>query len=422
MARAACAAAVLALALPTAPAVASPSAPASPSPSTNPSSLPQVSVFPGTDAECVQSSATITRTPWTEVSLGLERARELDEGAGTTVAVLAPGVSADGPALSGAVTGGGGDDCHGYGTFLAGIVAARPVPGSGITGVAPAAEVVGVATGDTETGVATADQIASSIGDSVDAGADVVLVGTAAGEGSGALDDAVAAATEADVLVVAPATTVNSQGDPVPGHPAQHGSALSVGSFDPNGAPVAASPVPMPDGEGTARTDVTAPGALVVGVGPDGGHYMSSGDGTAAAFAAGTAALVRSHAPDLSAAQVRERLMATAYGPVMGADSAAVGRGPIDPVAALTNSPEDRPTPAAVSGNRFTATPPSASWDPPTTIAVSGVSALLVIGCAMGAVVLRRGRSRSWRPAAAGEEITPAGDGSEHQGRPNGRD
>ncbi|GAA4945796.1 type VII secretion-associated serine protease mycosin [Streptomonospora halophila] len=414
-ARAACAA-VLALVLPTAPAAASPgvspsadSSGAPSSPSTDPRALPQISAFPGTDAECVQSSATVSRRPWTGVSLGLEQARELDDGSGTTVAVLAPRISASPEALSDAVTGTSGEDCSGYGTFLAGVVGARPVSGSGFTGVAPAAEIVGIPVGNPRSGAVTAGEIASGIGDAVDAGADVVLVGTAAWEGAGALDDAVAAAASADALVVAPAS-VTPQGETLPGHPAQHPEVLSVGSYDPKGEPVLVSPLPLDGGGETARTDVTAPGSRVMGVGPDGGHYVGGGDGVAAAFAAGTAALVRSREPDLSAAEVRERLMATARGATLGASGEAVGRGPIDPVAALTNSPE-RGEPPAGGGARFVAAPPpEGTWDAPVTIAIAGGAGLVVVFCALGAVVLRRGRARAWRPAAADEQISPAPD------------
>ncbi len=385
----------------------------SPSPSTNPEALPEIPPFTEPDADCAESSSTVTQPPWTAVSLGLSEAHTLTKGEETTVAVLVTGLSADTPALSGAVSGGGGrEDCHGYGTFLAGIVAARSVPDSEFTGVAPEAEVAGVGTGDNETGVATAEEIASSIGDAVDEGADVVLVGAAAPEGSGALDDAVADATADDVLVVAPATAAaQAQEDPYPGYPAQDSAVLSVGSYDPEGAPVASAPPTLePGGEETGRTDVTAPGAKVMGVGPDGGNYVSGGDGVAAAFAAGTAALVRSREPDLSADQVRDRLMATAYGAVPDADTDTVGHGPIDPVGALTSNPEPGETPGA-DGSGFTATAAgSGSWDPPVTLPIVGVSTLLIVGCALGAVVLRRGRARRWRPAVSGEPISPKSD------------
>jgi hypothetical protein len=404
--RAVCAAAVLALVLPPAPAAASPSPGASDGPSapsaspSAPSALPQVYAFGGANPRCVSESATmVPEEPWTHVSLGLDAAHELTRGAGTTVAVLAGAVTADGPALSDAVDGAEGDDCLGHGTFLAGIVGAREVAGSGFVGVAPEAGLVAVPTGDARTGLATAADVAAGLEEAVAAEADVVLVGTGLWEGGSALDDAVAAAAEADVLVVAPAT-VAPESEALPSYPAQDPAVLSVGSYDPNGAMVLPSALPMPEGEETARTDVAAPGTQVLAVGPGGGHFVGSGDAVAAAFAAGTAALVRAHEPDLTAEQVRDRLMATAYGMVPEAEPAAVGRGPIDPMAALTGSPEDVEADAPGAGEPFTAGASGlGTWNVWVTVAVAGSAFLLIVACVLTAAVLRRGRARAWRPA-----------------------
>ncbi|MDA0567661.1 S8 family serine peptidase [Streptomonospora sp. S1-112] len=418
--RAAGAAVALALVLPPAPAGASPSAEPSASPSPSPSAspsqpaaLPPITPFmlgaSGDDACVAAASTTVEETPWTHVSLGLDAVHRLTKGAGTTVAVLAGGVAADGP-LADAVRGGAGADCRGYGTFLAGVVAARPEQGSGFVGVAPEARIVGVATGDPRSGVATPAEIASSLNDAVADGADVVLVGAAAWENSGRLDDAVAAAVEADVLVVAPAS-VTPESQPLAAYPAQDPAVLSVGSYDPEGAPAAASPPAVLEGDEAARTDVMAPGTQVMGVGPGGGHFVSGGDGVAAAFAAGTAALVRARHPDLSAEQVRERVIASAYGAMPGAEPEVVGRGPVDPMAALTGSPEGAEAAAPAGGGRFTPDPPSrGTWNVPVTVAVAGGSALLILVCVLGAVVLRRGRARGWRPAT-GQPATPGTEG-----------
>jgi hypothetical protein len=376
-----------------------------------------VYAFGGADPRCVpDSGAVVPEEPWTHVSLGLDDAHGMSRGADTTVAVLAGAFTADGPALDGAVDGAGSADCLGYGTFLAGIVGAREVSGSGFVGVAPEARVVGIPTGGARSGVATAAEVAAGLEEAVAAEADVVLVGTGVWENGSALDDAVDAAAEADVLVVAPAT-VAPESAALPSYPAQDPAVLSVGSYGPDGAMVQVSPPPMPEGEGTVRTDVAAPGAQVMAVGPGGGHFVGDGDAVAAAFAAGAAALVRSHEPGLSAAEVRDRLMASAYGMVPDTDPAAVGRGPIDPLAALTSSPEDAAAATPGVGEPFTAHPSGAgSWSVPVTVAVAGTSALLIVACVLTAAVLRRGRTRAWRPArgapdAPAESTGPSGEG-----------
>ena len=378
-----------------------------------PSALPQVTQFKGADDTCAEPGADVVeRVPWTFPSLGLASAHELSRGRGVSVAVLATGVDGRVPALADAVGGGdsgGSDDCLGYGTFLAGVAAARPVPGSGFVGVAPEATVVPVPTGDADTGVVSSADLASGIGAAVDAGARVVLVGTAAVEGSAALDDAVAAAAEAGALVVAPATVLTSEG-PVPGHPAQDPAVLSVAAHGAEGAPVLAEPLIRFNGE-LARVDVTAPGDRVLSVGPGGeGHVTAGGDGVAAAFAAGTAALLAAREPDAGPDEIRARLSATAYGSPLGSRAPRVGSGRIDPPGALSGDPvaAAEAGSAGVAGDPFVPDPsPRGSVEVPGTVAVVGAAGLVVVLCSLAGAVLRGGRARNWRPAAAGEQVTP---------------
>ncbi|WP_304455299.1 S8 family serine peptidase [Nocardiopsis sp. YSL2] len=378
-----------------------------------PAALPQVTQFKGADDACAEPGADVVeRVPWTFPALGLASAHELSRGGGVSVAVLATGVDGRVPALAGAVAGGGSEDCLGYGTFLAGVVAARPVPGSGFVGVAPQAAVVPVPTGDADTGIASPDDLASGLGAAVDAEARVVLVGTAAVEGSDALDEAVAAAAEAGVLVVAPATVLTSEG-PAPGHPAQDPAVLSVAAHDADGAPVLAEPLVRFDGE-LARVDVTAPGDRVLSVGPGGeGHVTAGGDGVAAAFAAGTAVLLASREPDAGPEEIRERLTATAYGSPLGPRDPVVGSGRIDPPGALSGDPVAAAEAGAAvgAGEPFVPDPsPRGSVRVPPTVAAVGGAGLVVVLCSLAGAVLRNGRTRGWRPASAGERVTPEED------------
>ncbi|KOX11981.1 peptidase S8 and S53 subtilisin kexin sedolisin [Nocardiopsis sp. NRRL B-16309] len=378
-----------------------------------PTALPQITQFKGADDACAEPGTDVVeRVPWTFPALGLASAHELSRGSGVSVAVLATAVDGGVPALTGAVGDGASADCLGYGTFLAGVVAARPLPGSGFVGVAPEADVIPVPVGDPDTGIVSSDGLASGIGDAVDAGARVVLVGTAAVEGSQALDEAVASATEAGALVVAPATVLTSEG-PVPGHPAQDPAVLSVAAHDAEGAPVLAEPLIRFNGE-LARVDVTAPGDRVLSVGPGGeGHVTAGGDGVAAAFVAGTAALLAAREPDAGPAQVRERLTATAYGSALGPRDPVVGSGRIDPPGALSGDPvaAAEAGTAGVVGDPFVPDPsPRGSVEVPGTVAVVGVAGLVVVLCSLAGVVLRHGRTRNWRPAAPGERVTPEED------------
>ena len=86
-------------------------------------------------------------------ALGVPQTWRLAQGDGVTVAVVDSGVDADNEHLRTAVKGGtslvGGDptgrtDRYGLGTAIAGVIAARQVPGSGMVGVAPKATILPV--------------------------------------------------------------------------------------------------------------------------------------------------------------------------------------------------------------------------------------------------------------------------------------
>ncbi|PDP85282.1 peptidase S8 and S53 subtilisin kexin sedolisin [Glycomyces fuscus] len=387
-----------------------PAVPAAAETPRDPVSLTQVHPFKADSQPCAAVGGDVVeQTPWTHHFLGLARAHELSTGEGVGVALLVPEVDGGVPALAGAVEGGQSADCLGFGTSLAGVVAAREVEGSGLLGVAPGSSVTVVTTGDPRTGLATSQEIAAGIGSAVDSGARVVLVGTGAWEGTTALESAVAAAEEADALVVAPATVPTARG-PMPGHPAQHAAVLSVAAHDVEGVPVAQGPLVLPSGD-LARVDLTAPGDRVVGTGPGGGHVATAGDGVAAAFVAGAAALLMAREPDLSAEQVRERLTTTAYASPRGDADPLSGHGRVDPLAAMAIAPGG--TPAGVAGEGFVPDPsPEGSVDAPPTAAVVSVTLLLIVLCVLGGAVFKLGQARRWRPAAPGEPVPMRSDES----------
>ncbi|MDP9792681.1 hypothetical protein J2S43_001193 [Catenuloplanes nepalensis] len=269
------------------------------------------------------SPVTETGTSWAAGTLAAPAVWPLTRGAGVTVAVLDTGVSADAPALAGAVRPGtdvvsGGtadDDCRGRGTALAGIVAARPQRGSGVTGMAPDAAVLPIRI-VTPDGTLTPAALASGVRAATAAGAGVILIGTGVTAPEPGLRAAVADAVAHDVLVVAAANAVTATAGPEPPvwYPAAFDGVLAVNAVGTDGVPGAVAE--------TAGTDLAAPGAGAVSIGPHGtGHYTVSGTGVAAAFVAGAAVLVRAYHPGLSEAEVRARLAATARPgtPAMGA-------------------------------------------------------------------------------------------------------
>jgi membrane-anchored mycosin MYCP len=157
------------------------------------------------------------------------------------------------------------------------------------------------------------------------------------------LQAALSVAAAADVVVVAAAGNVGS-GSCTAGDQGQvvlpgwfDRDVLTVGAVGPDDGP-APFTVPGP------WVDVAAPGtglrSLAVGGGTTGGL-----DGTSFAtpWVAGLAALVRDRFPELTAAEVVDRILATARRAPDG--GGALGHGVVDPVAALTALPA-RLTPA----------------------------------------------------------------------------
>jgi membrane-anchored mycosin MYCP len=222
-------------------------------------------------------------------------------------------------------------DCLGRGTALAGIVAARPMTGTGVVGMAPDASVLPIRITDRNGQVPPA-ALANAIRAATSMGAGVILVGTG-GPDNTALAAAVSEALARDVVVVAavndrPATLAGEPPDVW--YPAAYQDVIAVAGVNLDGEPTPAS-------QSAAGVDLLAPGVSAVAGGPAGdGHYVVGGSAVAAAYVAGAAALLRSYRPALTRTQVRERLELTAEHPPGSARSAAAGVGTIDPYAALS--------------------------------------------------------------------------------------
>ncbi|MGI5404627.1 S8 family serine peptidase [Streptomyces sp. CA-135486] len=359
-----------------------------------PVELPAMRGRIGPDEDCTgPSPVTAEAEPWTRRALGLSRSWQLSRGAGVPVAVVDTGVGTELPALAGRVEAAGdaGQDCVGHGSFAAGLIAAAPTPGSGVTGVAPQARVLAVRGTDLR-GRSTGATVAAGIRSAVDGGARVVYVGQALLDGRAELTAAVAHATERDVLVVAPAAPDTAPVDAVthrpdttarPYFPAFVPQVLSVVDHGLDGSRPANAP-------GAFAPDLSAPGDAVVGGGPKGsGHFIGSGSSLAAAHAAGVAALVRARYPQLSAAEVARRLVAAAY----PADTPR-----LDPYASLTAVLDGRPAkaPRAAEAHMTPHSPRGPRTKALVIAGAAGVLGLLVLGAV---AVIPRGRARGWRAA-----------------------
>ncbi|RMI89242.1 serine protease [Streptomyces sp. ZS0098] len=354
---------------------------------------------PRADAvECTAASREkAEKQDWSRQRLDLARVHQHGTGAGTTVALVDTGVSTDAAGLGGRVTarGAAGDDCVGHGTFLAGLIVGEGWGRTRLPGVAPEAELLALR-GTDERGSADAALVAGAVRDATAAGADVIAVGVALPERDKELTSAVAEAVDAGAVVVAAAT-------PDPPHagatretpartywPAGEPGVLSVADMLPSGArPGDALP--------TDGVDLVAPGAGVVSGGPRGdGHYLGAGASVAAAYTAGTAALVRAARPDDTPEEIVHRLTATAY-------PADIPQ--LDAYAALTTVLGDAPVRAQAAAGPVTVRDTASADRAANRAAVFvllGTAGVLAVLWAV--VAVPRARARGWRPADTGRD------------------
>ncbi|MCI4676648.1 type VII secretion-associated serine protease mycosin [Candidatus Mycolicibacterium alkanivorans] len=347
--------------------------------------------------ECVTTGVIPGTTPGlvsaNQQLLNLSEAWRFSRGEGQTVAVIDTGVT-PGPRLRNVEPGGdyvsntdGLSDCDGHGTAAAGIIGGQPGD-DGFSGVAPAARLLSIrhtslaysptAPGADPAAFRAAIDIASlarAVVHAADLGARVITISEITClRADSTLDQQTLgaalryAAVDKDAVIVAAAgntgPAVLSGGPECRSNPINPSTepvdrrnwggvtsvsvpswwqpyVLSVGSLAPTGQPSAFT-------MSGPWLGIAAPGENIVSVGngPDGGLANGipgprgqwtalNGTGYATAYVSGVAALVRSRFPDLLAAQVIQRLQATAHnGP--RDPSNLVGAGTVDPVAALT--------------------------------------------------------------------------------------
>ena len=266
---------------------------------------------------------------WHLGHLDMAAAWDISEGEGVTVAVIDTGVDATHPDLGDAVvagidlTGSGGDGTvahDDHGTAMAGLIAARGQGQDGVRGIAPASTILPVAVSD---GASSAEGMRWA----TDHGADVINVsgGTDLTDDP-AVREAVAYALSQDVVVVASAG--NNSGPRI-NFPGAYGGVITVSATTQQDRLTDVSSY-------GPEIDLAAPGDVTT-IAPDGGYYQTGGGtSSATAITSGVVALVRAEFPDLDAANVVNRMIATGRDIGPAGDDDEFGFGLVDPVAALT--------------------------------------------------------------------------------------
>ncbi|MGV0743855.1 type VII secretion-associated serine protease mycosin [Mycolicibacterium sp. XJ870] len=347
----------------------------------------------------VLPNSDLAKSPPPATALQFDQIHKFSTGAGVLVAVIDTGVRPQ-PRLPAMVAGGdyvdaagdGFTDCEGHGTIVAGLIGASHSPDDGFVGIAPNSQIlairqtsqafapqsVGLNTNDPNQSRTAGDirSLARAIVHAANLGAKVINISVVTCLKSDELIDQSSlggalryAVDVKDALVVTAAGNVggleagrtdtgctsNPPMDPANPQDTRNWTAatavstpswfdelvLSVGFVSPDG-------IRSQHSMAGPWVDVAAPGSGIVsltngdahqvinGMASDkGGLVPIAGTSFAAAFVSGTAALLRSRFPQLSARQVATRIINTAHAPARGIDN-VVGRGMIDPLAALT--------------------------------------------------------------------------------------
>jgi membrane-anchored mycosin MYCP len=377
--------------------------------------------------------------PWANDYLGIADAQRFATGAGVTVAVIDTGVNASPrlPAEAGGdfVTedGDGLSDCDAHGTLTASIIGGRPTPDDAFVGVAPDARVISLrqtseaydpvglqvdpADPNSTPAAGSVRSLARAVVHAANLGAGVINISEAACfKVTRAVDESSLGAAlnyavnvKGAVVVVAAGNTGGDCSQNPPPDPSAPSDPRGWDQVQTIVTPAWYSPLVLTVG-GIGQTGdpssfsmhgpwvgVAAPAENIEALGGDGqpvnaiaandGPVPLAGTSFAAAYVSGLAALLRQRFPDLTPAQIVNRITASARHPGGGVND-AVGAGVISPVAALTWDIPPGAVAEPVNVKRIPPpTPPAPPDRGPITAVAAGVAGLVL---ALGLTALAR--------------------------------
>ncbi|MFF9057098.1 type VII secretion-associated serine protease mycosin [Streptomyces sp. NPDC101213] len=366
--------------------------------------------------------------PWSLQRVLLDELWSRSKGEGVRVAVVDTGVDVKNPQLTAAVDAKSGrnllpknlkdedgepiergaengtTDTVGHGTKVAGIIAARPVGGTGFVGLAPEATIIPIQQNDAE-GHGDTGTLADAIRYAVQAKAQVINISqdtSQAAEPDPDLKKAIDEALAREVVVVASAGNDGAGGNIKKTYPASYEGVLAVAASDRNNERA-------PFSQSGDFVDVAAPGVDMISTVPQGGHCSDNGTSFSAPYVAGVAALIKARHPDWTAGQVVAQIEQTAERTIVGHDL-RVGWGVVDPVRALTEDDHPIESPSPQDGLIRAQAPTAAKFQVGETpdernarlaTYVTVAAAVLVAGLGGTAVAIRDARRRARRVAGA---------------------
>lgn len=277
---------------------------------------------------------------------GIRQAWKTTRGRGQTIAIIDSGVDGSHPDLAGAVVGGAdfsglgsangqkpvgtGEDAW-HGTLVGSLAAGRGTAGTdGVIGAAPEASLLSLSIGYEQGSTPSDTQIARAVRWAVDNGATVINMSLTRNtpDWPTSWDEAFLYAEQRNVVVVAAAGNRGSGTEQV-GAPATMPGVVAVGGVARDGT---ASRDASSQGITIA---VSAPSEQLVGDIPGGRYATWSGTSGAAPIVSGIVALIRAANPGLDAANVIQRLIATARDAGPAGQDFSYGYGLVDAAAAV---------------------------------------------------------------------------------------
>ncbi|MFR9799753.1 type VII secretion-associated serine protease mycosin [Streptomyces sp. MS06] len=379
--------------------------------------------------QCTFPNGLYPGRPWALQRVLLDEVWRQSRGKGVRVAVIDTGVDVRNPQLAHAVDVGSGrnllpknlkddngdpvdrgnehgtDDTVGHGTRVAGIIAARPLKGTGFVGLAPAATIIPIQQNDAE-GHGTAGTLADAVRYAVRARADVINISqdtSNAVKPSSDLEAAIDEALQRKIVVVASAGNDGLGGNVKKTYPASYDGVLAVAASD-------RSNERAPFSQSGDFVGVAAPGVDIVSTVPKGGHCSDNGTSFSAPYVAGVAALIKGKHPDWTAREVVAQIEQTAERTIAGHDR-LVGWGVVDPVRALTEDDHPIESPAPQDGLSRAEAPVAAAFRTGETADernarlatyAAVAAAVLVAGISGAGVAIRDARRRARRAARSG--------------------
>jgi type VII secretion-associated serine protease mycosin len=374
----------------------------------------------------VAQAETIRDREWYLNTLNIPQVQKITKGSGVKVAVIDSGVYGNHPDLRGQVlpgTGFGpdatsdGSDNGGHGTLMASVIAGKGGSSSHVLGIAPQVKILPISTG---TG-SSPEEISQGIHYAVDHGARVINISEGRTEAATQTSiDAVRYALSKNVVVVASAG--NKPETSVVAEPANVPGVVAVSATDKSNQ--------LWSGSATGPEVVlAAPGVGIVGADipsrAPSGYALGDGSSGAGAIVSAVAALIIAKYPQITAANVINRLIRTAQDQGAPGRDEDYGYGVVNPLAAVTASVPDvsqNPLLSPAGGAGPTAAPRTGATKKdqgfPIGIGVTNktgaiIQVVLCLAVVVGLIILIVYlRKRSKRSAANRAPVPPPGWGA----------